>query len=293
MKRGMKYAIAILFVTLCSWSFVAQAQTPRETLNQYISDLQKNPNDYALKEKIIRHVQTMKPAPAIPEEARRHYVMARTLFDDAKSAQDFGLAIDEFKKALTVAPWWQEAYLKLSIALKAAERYGEAIEATKLYMATNPGEELSRKAQDEIYILEAKQIKAQAEKATQEKAVTEAAAVEKKQKGLRDLVGNWYRKMPYDPKIEPYAANAHYRSEMRGDELYIIYVIDVPYWDWIKGEERIFYMANRLEGNKLIGTFQRLNEPGTYEVTVSPDFNDWEFYYSNQYSSGRQTYTRR
>lgn len=43
-------------------------QTPQETLNQYISELQKNPNDNALREKIIRHVQTMKPAPAIPEE---------------------------------------------------------------------------------------------------------------------------------------------------------------------------------------------------------------------------------
>jgi len=31
-----------------------QAQSPQEILNQYISDLQKNPNDNALREKIIR-----------------------------------------------------------------------------------------------------------------------------------------------------------------------------------------------------------------------------------------------
>ncbi len=56
----------LFFVTLILLFSSVYAQTPQETLNQYISDLQKNPDDYALREKIIKHVQTMKPAPAIP-----------------------------------------------------------------------------------------------------------------------------------------------------------------------------------------------------------------------------------
>lgn len=58
----------LVFVLIFALMSTVQAQTPQETLNQYVSDLQKNPNDNALREKIIRHVQTMKPAPAIPEE---------------------------------------------------------------------------------------------------------------------------------------------------------------------------------------------------------------------------------
>ena len=52
---------AMLFLLLGLSVSIAQAQSPQQTLNQYVSDLQKNPNDYALREKIIRHVQTMKP----------------------------------------------------------------------------------------------------------------------------------------------------------------------------------------------------------------------------------------
>ena len=40
-----------------------EAQSPQATLKQYISDLQKNPNDNALREKIIKLVQIIKPAP--------------------------------------------------------------------------------------------------------------------------------------------------------------------------------------------------------------------------------------
>jgi len=61
-----KIISAIFFLLLGISVSIAQAQSPQETLNQYISDLQKNPTDYALREKIIKHVQTMKPAPAIP-----------------------------------------------------------------------------------------------------------------------------------------------------------------------------------------------------------------------------------
>ena len=138
--------------------FVAQAQSPnpQETLNQYLSELQNNPNDYALREKIIRHVQTMKPAPAIPEEARRHYVKGRALSEDAKQPSEFADAAGEFQKALLVAPWWGEAYLLMGIALEAAQRYDDATTSLKLSMSANQSEELRRKTQDEIYKIEAK-----------------------------------------------------------------------------------------------------------------------------------------
>jgi tetratricopeptide (TPR) repeat protein len=137
----------------------AQSANPQETLNQYVSDLQKNPSDYALREKIIKHVQTMRPAPAIPEEARRNYVMGLTLFRDTKNIQDYNDSIEKFKTAVLIAPWWVDAYRDMGMALKAAERYSEAINALRLYIAANPDSDNARKAQDEIYIIEAKKEK--------------------------------------------------------------------------------------------------------------------------------------
>ena len=59
----------LVVTSLGSFPVHAQSANPQQILTQYVSDLQKNPNDYALREKIIRHVQTMKPVPAVPEEA--------------------------------------------------------------------------------------------------------------------------------------------------------------------------------------------------------------------------------
>src|ERR1039458_4692333 len=131
----------------------AQSTNPQEILKQYISDLHNNPNDTALREKIIALAQTMRPAPAIPEEARGHYVMAATFVEKAKDSTGFERAVGEYKAALLAAPWWADAYKKLAIAQKAAERYDDAIASLNLYLLTQPAD--ARAAQDEIYKLKA------------------------------------------------------------------------------------------------------------------------------------------
>jgi tetratricopeptide (TPR) repeat protein len=133
--------------------FSIQAQTAQEILNQYISDLQKNPNDNALREKIIKHVQTMKPAPAIPEKARENYVMAATFVEKAKDSSGYARAIEQYKAALLVAPWWADAYKKQAMVQKAAAYYDDAIASLNLYILTQPAD--TRDAQDEIYKLKA------------------------------------------------------------------------------------------------------------------------------------------
>ncbi len=187
----------LAWLMLFALMFTVQAQSPQETLNQYISDLQKNPNDYALRERIIKLVQTMKPTPAIPEEARRNYVMGLTLFKDAKNIQDYNDSIEKFKTAVLIAPWWIDAYRDLGMALKAAERYSEAINALKLYIAANPDSDNARKAQDEIYIIEAKKEKAA-------KELSPEAMAKKKQSEydawLKSLDGARFVKSPvWDP----------------------------------------------------------------------------------------------
>jgi hypothetical protein len=149
----------LLFVAVFLASLAAQAQTatPQQTLNQYVADLQRSPNDTALREKIIALVQTLHLAPAIPEEARRHYIVGKTLSDGAKKPEDFNDAVAEYRSALLAAPWWPEANRDFALTLEAAERFDEAIVYVKLYIATNPGDERARAAQDELYKIEARQ----------------------------------------------------------------------------------------------------------------------------------------
>lgn len=193
MKR-ISLAALLVFVLIFVFMSAVQAQSPQETLKQYISDLQKNPNDNALREKIIKYVQTMSPSPNISEEARRHYVMAKTLFDEAKKAEDFNESIAEFRNALLIAPWWSEANRQIGLALEAARRYDEAVTYIKLYMATNPGDERIRAAQDELYKIEAKKKLLAREKAdTAAKAASEARAkAEAEAKArLESVEGTW------------------------------------------------------------------------------------------------------
>ena len=197
----MKILIIMILVLLALPAFAVRAETPQALLNQYISELQKNPSDAALREKIIRHVQTMKPAPAIPEEARRHYVMAKTLSDEAKKVEDFNDSIAEFRGALLVAPWWAEANRDFGLTLEAAQRYDEAITYIKLYTATNPGIERTRAAQDEIYKIEAK--KKLAGKAAKESSPQAIAAKKQKEHEdwLKKIDGRRYRETRGGPAI--------------------------------------------------------------------------------------------
>jgi len=149
-------ALAITFSVAPS----AQASGSGDMLNQYVSELQKIPDDTVLREKIIKLAQSMKKRPAIPEEARRHYVKALTYFEDARLPSDSADAAEEFRKALLIAPWWGELYMKRGLALETAQRYDEAIASFKLFMLTNPQGEVLRKTQDEIYKIEARQEKA-------------------------------------------------------------------------------------------------------------------------------------
>jgi len=155
-RKVLMISCAVSFLLSCVSISIAQAQSPQQTLNQYVTDLQKNPNDYALREKIIKHVQTMKPKPAIPEEARRHFIEGNTLLKAAKDPRGYGLARDAYRQCLLVAPWWADAYNNYAVALELSGQFDEAVNALKLYIATNPGESESRKAQDKIYEIGAK-----------------------------------------------------------------------------------------------------------------------------------------
>lgn len=285
-----KILSAIFLLLFCVSVEIAHAQSPQQTLTQYISDLQKSPTDTALREKIIRHVQTMSPAPAIPMEVVKFEGAAEYAFKSAKitkSEADFLDAAKEYEKALLIAPWVSAYYFNQGVSFEMAGKLKDAKQSFEFYLLAAPNAQDARDVRKRIGGLEYAMEKA-ARGSSQ--AAERQAKIEEK-KGLRDLTGNWYRKEPYDHRLYPYDSHQHYRAEMRGESLVFIEVIDVPFFDWRKGDQRDFFIVNRLEGNMLIGRLHHYE--GVLEMTVSPDFNDLELIHKGPYGSSRKTYTRR
>jgi ankyrin repeat protein len=124
--------------------------------------LLKNPyEDRArLRDKIVSLVPKLDAVPEIPEEAHGHMVTALALLKSATSDSDYNNAGGEIQQALTIAPWWAEAYYNLAKIAEALKDYNGAIMDLKRYLLAKPQAEDARAVQDYIYVLEAKKMKA-------------------------------------------------------------------------------------------------------------------------------------
>jgi len=168
----------------------AQAQSLHQTLNQYVADLQKNPNDYALREKIIRHVQAMKQKPAVPDEARKYMDRGIAAIEGAKGEEDFRAASVEFAKAANLAPWLGDAYRNLAIAQDKSGQYDAALKNLRFYLLTSPSPADEAWAKSLINKVEYRK-----EKAAKESSPAASAAQEQKKfdELLNKMDGRRYR----------------------------------------------------------------------------------------------------
>jgi len=187
----MKLSVNVLVILLLGTIGVngVYAQSPREQLQQMVEQLQKSPGDTALREKIIRLATSIKPAPAIPEEANRAFVKGGVFQTEAKDASGYELAISAYREALRTAAWWGDAYFNLAAALESAGKFDEAIASIKLYMVSmQAGSAEARQAQNRVYAIEAKSEMA-SRQATAAAQQAQASAVAQAQR----FEGNWYR----------------------------------------------------------------------------------------------------
>jgi len=144
-------------------SFVLQAvpahaskksEAAQETLDQYVEDLKKSPNDFALRKKIIKLAVSMKPAPAVSEVAERNVARGIAFFSKATEINGYKKAIAEFEAATLAAPWLGTAYINLGIAQEKAGHYPEALQSLKLYLLATPDAKNAREVKNKIYSLE-------------------------------------------------------------------------------------------------------------------------------------------
>jgi tetratricopeptide (TPR) repeat protein len=193
----MKPILPALLFMLTSFASLAQdVSTPREQLKQMITQLQSNPGDDALREKIIKLAQDLKPA--LPEEANRRMTRGTLAFKEAKSEADYKDAAAEFQQAALVAPWYADAYYNLGVAQNKANDFGAAARSLKLYLIANPDAPDAKAAQNLLYEMEFRQEKANKEKAEQAAQQAEQQANAQKQAQRKQLVetfsGTWYGK---------------------------------------------------------------------------------------------------
>lgn len=147
--------LIIFVITFLAVAANAYAQSSPEQLQQLTAQLQKSPYDSALREKIIKIAATLKPAPEVPEEARRSFIIGEALFKQAKNLRPAYEAANAFRTATTLAPWWSNAYWNLAVAQQLAGQYVSAKESLRLYLLTNPSAVDRRTAQDRLYAIDA------------------------------------------------------------------------------------------------------------------------------------------
>lgn len=130
-----RLSVVLTFLVLAS---SVHAQSPREQLQQMVEQLQKAPNDNALRERIIKLGAELKPAPAIPEEAERRMVRGETAFKGATSVADYQEAAKEYEQATLAAPWYGDAYYNLGLVQDKAGDYKAALRSLNFALLTSP-----------------------------------------------------------------------------------------------------------------------------------------------------------
>lgn len=100
--------------------------------------------------KVAQHYRAADPKPALPEEARRHRVLA----EHAVSEKRFDDAVDAYAAALAVAPWWPEGHFNKAIIQGELQDYADAIRSMRCYLALVPQAPDARAARDRIYLWE-------------------------------------------------------------------------------------------------------------------------------------------
>jgi tetratricopeptide (TPR) repeat protein len=179
----------IIFVfTFLTLAASAYAQSPREELQHMVEQLQETPNDSALRKQVIQLAATLKPTPAIPEEAREPFVMGATVLKKAGDPAGVSKAVDLFTQALNVAPWFADAYYNRAIARETAGQFEPAMDDLKLYLEFNLSDAERREAQDKIYAFKADAQLASAKKAEQDKIAGAEEAKRQAQQAKRDVI---------------------------------------------------------------------------------------------------------
>ncbi|MBK5273493.1 MAG: ankyrin repeat domain-containing protein [Desulfuromonadales bacterium] len=159
-KKGKKEVVVLLQAAMQKQeelTTLLQSGNQRETFNQVMADYKGRVMSDSIRRPFITLSAKIKPAPEVPEEARKYLVRGNALLGDAKNTGEARAAITEYQNALLAAPWWGDAYYNLSKAQELAGDLDGTISSMQYYLLTEPQDK--REAQDRLYAIEAKRDK--------------------------------------------------------------------------------------------------------------------------------------
>jgi tetratricopeptide (TPR) repeat protein len=137
------------------WETEEEAQTVADALNRLRAaargdDLEQEPAaDFRQKAAAWRALATK---PAIPEEVRRHRILAENNVQE----KQFADAIEEYEAGLVIDPLWPEGHFNAALLAAELGYYGEAIRHMHAYLELLPDASDAPSARDQIVIWEAK-----------------------------------------------------------------------------------------------------------------------------------------
>jgi tetratricopeptide (TPR) repeat protein len=85
--------------------------------------------------------------PPLPEAARRFFVAG----EEQARAERYAEGAESFRKTAAVAPWYPRAWYNRALLLERLDRYDEAADALRTFLALDPGSEHARTARDRLY----------------------------------------------------------------------------------------------------------------------------------------------
>jgi tetratricopeptide (TPR) repeat protein len=126
----------------------------RKAFRMYMKLLDKYPNDFDILSRIIELTKELDPPPATPEEVERYVSRGLTAITLAQAKSDYMNALEEFKKALQLAPWVPTVHYNMGLVAEQAELYEDAIQSFKFYLLAAPHASDGKQIKKKIYELE-------------------------------------------------------------------------------------------------------------------------------------------
>ena len=126
--------------TLSIRSRTLPTQPPANQLASELTEFQSNPQDLALRNRIVALAKSLNPAPEIPQLAEEDFDRAVSRMSSASNQDSFETVAHLFEQVAVQAPWFADAYLNAASAYAKANQYDSARRNLALYFeSVHPG----------------------------------------------------------------------------------------------------------------------------------------------------------
>jgi len=123
---------------------------------QLCLDYLRERRDFLVTKRAVEVEQKLDPPPVISAEAKERAVLAQKGVSEARDERGFDRAIEEYREAIRLAPWWAELHLNLALALERHGDYRKALKSLELFLFASPNNSEAGNITAKMHELESK-----------------------------------------------------------------------------------------------------------------------------------------